>query len=429
MSLGKKIVIAAMILIAVVAAVIIGVENKNTYDINEKLAQAAGYYGMMDYDKTIATYNEILAKDKTCAEAYVGLASAYSAKGNETKAFEILEQGVEATRNDKRIADKIAEMSDDIILMSEATDVTTEFVTEAPIETTVETVTTVPVTEVTTVPETVTTEETTEATTEMTTETTTEATTTTPETTTVTTPKTTIVTTAKPTITVPNFIGVHKDEAAKIAKNKNIKLVFEYENNDTYPNGVIYYQSSREGTLVAPSTTVYAYVCKNNTEYVTEETKTLRNLTSALKKWADSSKVSSVAIDEKNNAVTIYAASTKRFVLDENVVSAIRKCSGATLRIVASDFTMSINTASVSDTTTLDLSADYSGNQSRASFTIADGADECDIRVVLTNCEINSNDYEDMKLYLNNKKPSAVDLSIDEEPVILVSKSGTYTIK
>ncbi len=428
MSLGKKIIIAAMILIAVVVGVIVFIGNKNTYDINEKLAQAAGYYGMMDYDKTIATYNAILSKDDTCVEAYIGLASAYSAKGNNTKAIEVLEQGVDATDNDSRIAEKIAELSG-VMIMSDATDVSIGIATEAPVETTTEAVTTVPVTETTTVPETVTTEETT-VTTEETTETSTESTTTTPETTTITTTeKTTVVTTAKPTISVPNFIGMPKEEAASIAKSKNIKLVFEYENNDTYPNGVVYYQSNREGTLVASSTTVYAYVCVNDTEYVSEETKTLRSLKSAVKKWVDSKDAGSVSIDEKNSVITINANSTKRFVLDESVVKAIRKCNGATLRIVTSDYTISIPAASVENVSKLDLSSDYSGNQSRVTFTIESGADFCDIRVVLTNCVINSNDFENMKLYVNNKKPVSFDLTIDEEPILLISQSGTYTIK
>ena len=439
MSLGKKIVIAAMILIAVVVGVIVYTGNKNTNDMNEKLAQAAGYYGMMDYDKTIAIYNSVLSTDKTCAEAYIGLASAYSAKGNDTKAIEILEQGMEATKNDSRIANKITEMSD-VMIMSDTTEVSTGIATEMPAETEVtEVITTAPVSE-TTIPETVTTEETsvtTEEVTEITT--TTEATTTTLATTTVTTTPaattirttaaTTRVTTAKPTIAVPNFIGIPKDEAAKLAKSKNIKLVFEYENNDTYPNGVVYYQSNREGTLVASSTTVYAYVCVNNTEYVSEDTKDLRNLGDAVSKWLKDNSSGTVTVDEKSNVVTIKATSTKRFVLDDAVVNAMRNCDDAILRIVTSDFTMSVSTSSVKNVSKLDLSSDYNGNQSRATFTIESGADSCNIRVVLTDCKINTSDYDDMGLYVNNKKPISVDLTIDEDPVFNVKTSGTYTIK
>ncbi|MBQ7980166.1 MAG: hypothetical protein IJ305_01000, partial [Oscillospiraceae bacterium] len=193
--------------------------------------------------------------------------------------------------------------------------------------------------------------------------------------------------------------------------------------------GVIYYQSNREGTLVAPSTTVYAYVCVNDTEYVSDETKALRSLKAVVKTWADSNGAGGVSIDEKNSVVTLNANSAKRFVLDESVVSAIRKCNGATLQIETSDYTMSIASSSVADVSKLDLSSDYNGNHSRASFTVSDGADSCVIKVILTNCEINSNDYENMRLYVNNQKPSVVNLTIDEEPILLISKSGTYTIK
>ena len=425
MTLAKKFTIIAMAIILVAICVIIVAGNNNEYDINEKLSQAENYFEMMDYDKTIATYNSIISMDKTCVDAYLGLATVYSEKGNEGKALDILEQGLDATRNHTRIAKKIEEMSEkmnseDELIVSDTIVTETEIVTTVPVVETTVTTESITITEEET---TVTTEETT-VTTEETTVTTEE----TEETTAATTEETVETTTAKPTISVPNFIGISKEEAAKLAKSKNIKLAFEYENNDTYPNGFVYYQSNREGTLVASSTTVYAYVCVNDIEYVSEETKALRNLSSALKTLADSNS-GSISTDEKNNVVTLSVNSTKRFVLDESVVKAMQKCSSATLRIVTGDFIMSIPTMSVADVSSLNLSSDYSGNYNRATFTIEEGAESCDVKVVLTNCIINSTDYENMKLYTNNRKPSAVELTIDEEPIILVSESGTYTIK
>ncbi len=418
MSLTKKFAVMAMVVIFVAIFVIIVACNQSEYDINEKLDQAEAYFEMMDYDKTIATYNSIISVDKTCVDAYLGLAAVYSEKGNEKKAFDILEQGLDATRNHTRIAKKIEEMSGEMAseeenIVSEISVTETEIVTTVPvIETTVTTEQTVILSEETVI----TTEETTVATEES------------EETTVAATKKITETTTAKPTISVPNFIGISKEEASALAKRKNIKLAFEYENNDAYPNGFIYYQSNREGTLVSSDTKVYAYVCVNDIEYVSEETKVLRNLSSALEKWADSNS-GSVSADENNNVVTISINSTKRFVLDEAVVKAMRDCESATVRVVTDDFVMSIPTMSVADVSSLNLSADYSGNYNRATFTIGDGAESCDVKVVLINCTINSSDYENMKLYINNKKPSVIELTIDEEPIILVSESGTYTIK
>lgn len=418
MSLTKKFAVMAMVVIFVAIFVIIVACNQSEYDINEKLDQAEAYFEMMDYDKTIATYNSIISVDKTCVDAYLGLAAVYSEKGNEKKAFDILEQGLDATRNHTRIAKKIEEMSEsniseEEISVSEISVTETEIVTTVPvIETTVTTEQTVILSEETVI----TTEETTVAAEK------------TEETTVAATKRITETTTAKPTISVPNFIGISKEEASALAKKKNIKLAFEYENNDAYPNGFIYYQSNREGTLVSSDTKVYAYVCVNDIEYVSEETKDLRNLSSALEKWADSNS-GSVSADENNNVVTISINSTKRFVLDEAVVKAMRDCESATVRVVTDDFVMSIPTMSVANVSSLNLSADYSGNYNRATFTIGDGAESCDVKVVLINCTINSSDYENMKLYINNKKPSAIELTIDEEPIILVSESGTYTIK
>lgn len=412
MSLKKKFAVMAMVVIFVAIFVIIVACNQSEYDINEKLDQAEAYFEMMDYDKTIATYNSIISVDKTCVDAYLGLAAVYSEKGNEKKAFDILEQGLDATRNHTRIAKKIEEMSEEMAseeesIVSEITVTETEIVTTVPV---IETTVTTEHIEATT------TEETTVATEES------------EETTVAATKRITETTTAKPTISVPNFIGISKEEASALAKKKNIKLAFEYENNDAYPNGFIYYQSNREGTLVSSDTKVYAYVCVNDIEYVSEETKALRNLSSVLEEWADSNS-GSVSADENNNVVTISVNSTKRFVLDEAVVKAMRDCESATVRVVTDDFIMSIPTMSVANVSSLNLSADYSGNYNRATFTIGDGAESCDVKVVLINCTINSSDYENMKLYINNKKPSAIELTIDEEPIILVSESGTYTIK
>ncbi|MBP1549456.1 MAG: PASTA domain-containing protein [Oscillospiraceae bacterium] len=425
MSLAKKIAVMAMTVIFLAICVIIVACNQSEFDINEKLDQAEAYFEMMDYDKTIATYNFIISKDKTCVDAYLGLAAVYSKKGNEKKVFDILEQGLDATNNHTRIAKKIEEMteeknSEDEIVVSDITITETEIVT------------TVPVVETTASETTVTSKIMTEDTSETTETTIATTTATSVSTTNVTTVaaarETTITTTAKPTISVPNFIGISKEEASALAKRKNIKLAFEYENNDAYPNGFIYYQSNREGTLVSSDTKVYAYVCVNDIEYVSEETKALRNLSDALTEIADSNS-GRISTDENNNVVTITVNSTKRFVLDETVVKAMRNCGSATLQIVTDDFTMLIPTVSVANVSSLNLSSDYSGNYNRAIFTIGEGAESCDVKVVLTNCTINGSDYKNMKLYTNNKKPSEIELTIDEEPIILVSESGTYTIK
>ena len=436
--MSKKIIIAVMVLIIAIVGAIVFVCNKSGDSVNEKIIEAQKYYELMDYDKSIAIYNEIISSNSTCAEAYVGLADAYSVKGNTVKALEILERGIEATGNDKIIADKITEFSDPIMYDAEDS---SEAVTEIAEETI--TVTTVPVTEeTTTVPETttvVTTEETTTVSETTTVTTTEETTTTTSETTTVTTTaattpattRATTVTTAKPTIAVPNFIGITKEEARKLADKKNIKIVFEYEKNDTYANGIVFYQSNREGTMVAPTTPVYAYVCVNDTEYVSEEEQAVQNFYNAAKKWGDSNndKVSKVSLDKKNFTVTVNASSMKNFVIDEEVVTAFRQCKNTTLKIVHIDFTITIKSSSITSSQKLNLSSNYSGNDSRATFTVSSGADYCTMTVLLKKCSINGNDFNDMKLYVNNKKPKEITLTNNEEPLLTVNESGTYTIK
>lgn len=436
--MGKKIIIAAMALIAVAVGLIIFISNRNSVTTDDKIAQASKYFEMMDYDKTIAIYNEILAADSSCEEAYIGLADAYTAKDNKDKAIEILERGVEAIGNNGKIADKIFELSDPKLLsglddnssitaLSES-DTTTQIITEA-VTTAVPETTTV----TTTVPET-TTEETT-TTPETTTVTTTEETTTTPETTTVTTTeattRATTVVTEKPTISVPNFIGISKEEAFKIADSKNIMLIFEHEKNDTYPNGVVFYQSSREGTMVAPSTPVYAYVCVNDQEYVSEDMQLVHDLYTEIEKWSNdnSDRISNLYLNEDTNTIVLSVSSFKRFFLPEDIVTAFRKCKNTKLEIIYSEFTLSINSSNVKSNAKLNLSSEYRGSNERAFFDISDGADDCTITVTLTACEIDSNDLKNMKLYDPKDKKSAIRLNADEQPVFTINAGGTYKIK
>ena len=435
MSAGKKIIIAAMVLIVLAIGLVIFLAKGNKDTTAEKLARAEEYYNQMDYDKTIAIYNEILSSNAGCTEAYLGLADAYTVKGNSEKAFEILERGVEATNSDERITDKISELSGEASDNEDTEEAVAEVtsVPESETETETETPTAA---ETTAEPE----ETTSETTTAETTETTTEATTTAaPVTTTVTTAATTRATTRaatavteKPTISVPNFIGITKEEAAALAKKKNISLTFEYEKNDTYANGVVFYQSHREGSLVSSKTAVSAYVCVNDTKYVSEEDRNLQDFYKAVKSWGDGNtdRVTSVELNEKSSTVTVKAASIKRFVIDESVITAFSKCKNANLYIVSSDAVIAINSSSVTSAAKLDLSSDVYSSSSRATFSMSHSGNFCcTMTVTLTGCNVSHSDLEDMNLYFNEKKSGTFKLTSNSEPIITVSKGGTYVIK
>ncbi|MGN0674746.1 MAG: tetratricopeptide repeat protein [Oscillospiraceae bacterium] len=430
----KTVIIAVMVLIIIAVGLIFFISSRNTYDPEKRLEEAQNYYDMLDYDKAIAIYNEVLSSENSCAEAYIGLADSYMLKGNIEKAAEILERGLEATDHDVRIADKISELPE--AYSAEITESETSVtVTDAPAETTVMTTS---VTETETVTETtsVTTEQTEETTTETTVETTSATTT---VTTTVTTVPTTAVTTVrqtqttpKPTIKMPNFIGISKDEAFELAEKNNIMLIFEYENNDTYANNVVFHQSYRAGTMVSEQTPVYAYVCVNDKKLVTEEDKNVQDFYNAAKSWgsSNSDKVKSVDFDEDNSTVTINASSTKRLIIDESVIAAFEKCDNAFLCVSSADLYIVIYSASVTSSDKLNLSSEVFGNASKISVTIgSEGNLNCTLKVTLLNCEIRKKKLEEMYIYKNDKKFSPVEFNEYDEPVINMSNGGTYVIK
>lgn len=442
MSGRKTVIIALMVLIIIAVGLIFFMSRQNTSDPEKRLEDAQKYYDMLDYDKAIAVYNEILSGEKSCVEAYIGLADAYMVKGNEDKAAEILERGFEATNGDTRIAAKISEFSEEY--SAEITESETAVTAVENQETEETTVITTTVTETEKASETTTeqTEETTETTT-VTTVTTTETTTVTTVPTTKATTVTTVPTTArttvrqtqvtpKPTIKMPNFIGLSKDEVFELAEESNIMIVFEYEKNDTYANNVVFHQSHRAGTMVSEQTPVYAYVCVNDKKLVTEDDKNVEAFYKAAESWgsSNSDKVKSVDFAENTSTVTINASSMKRFIIDESVMEAFKKCDDAFLRIKSSDVNIVISSASVTSSDKLDLSANVSGNDSRTTLEIGSNDKfNCALKVTIYGCKIRENQLVDMYVYCNNKKHAPVELNIDNEPVINISKGGTYVIK
>ncbi|MGN0587006.1 MAG: PASTA domain-containing protein [Oscillospiraceae bacterium] len=321
----KQIIIIAVILAALAAAACIFVFSGSKEDGEAKLLAAAeNYYKALDYDKAIATYNRIISENSSCAEAYIGLADVYIDMGNEAKASEILERGINEAKSANSVADKFkdifgdesyaelfssgADVSEENVLPPEESEELTEdipdetepAVTEIPDEEEEEAESAE--TEVTTVPtETETAAPTTAATTaapvvyttaatRAATYTTTLATTTTLETTTTTTAATTVpttVTTAETTTTtvsyklnlyapesltikVPNFIGQREDYVTEVAASKGITLECIYEYNEEYAAGRVFQQSFSNGEKIAPSMIMYVHVSLGSKNAQTE---------------------------------------------------------------------------------------------------------------------------------------------------------------
>ncbi len=414
---GKKAVIAVMavILIAVGAIFILGRREPQT--IETRLADAKGFLDMQDYDKAIAIYNEIIASENSCVDAYIGLAESYSMKGNTDKANEVLERGYDATGGNSEIAEMIEEMSGEYTgtaVITEAAETTA--VTSVPVETT----TAVPETTVTTAETTVTTTETSvETTSETTTETTSEIT-----------EKTTTATSAEErTQKVPDMIGKTRDAALNLADRNGIILVFEYVKTDEYDDGIVIRQSEKAGAMVTKQTEVYAYVSSNPDARQRKET--MDAFADAAEKWGSSeSDVSSVTYNEDLSMVMVNVSSLRNFSIDGSVMAALMKCDEAFLQINTDEVEIMIASASVTTTESVDISTSVSAKNTRINVKFGDGSElGCNVSMTLLDCEISDDELAEMYVYRNSRKYSPVDLNVNNEPVINMSKGGSYEIK
>lgn len=440
---GKKhIIIASMLLVVAVIGMIFAMNRNDSSSSEEKLLQAKEYFDLLDYDKVVAIYNDIIASDKSCAEAYIGLAEVYNIRGNSAKSLEILERGLENTNGDEALQNKINELfsPDDIDdikaaenelpddgILTESTeteddnliipaDITLPAETTAPEETTVteETTTTPPETTTTAAPET-TTAAAPIVTAAPVTTTSVWTTTTPPATTTETT------TTAKPKSIVPNFVGMTEREAAMAAENSKLTLKIVYEKGSTYPDGTVFKQGRSEGDRVKENSQVTVYICQFDKE--------LHAFYDAVNEWGSSDgNIGSVTLNEKSSSVTINAVSTKKFIIDSSIAEAFRKCSGATLYVSTSDLTIAVSSSSVTKNDKIDISSDAYGNESRMTVEFAAPKNlNCTVNVTVKNCKISS--FTDKKLYRENKKIGDVTLNGSNQPAFSVSSPGAYVIK
>lgn len=441
---GKKnVVVAVMLLVVAVIGMILAMGRDTSSSSEEKLLQAQEYFDLLDYDKVVAIYNDIIAGDKTCTEAYVGLAEVYYLRGNSAKALEILERGLDNADEEAAIRNKMAELfsEDDIADIKQAekdaddamlTDISEEeediiipAVENQPTET-VPAETAAP-DEVSAEPETVTTTAPPETTTTAapapvvtappaaTTAQTVRTATAPPVTTTAAT------TTAKPKSVVPNFVGMTESEAKTAAKNNKLTLEINYEKGSAYPDGTVFRQSRNEGAKVEENTSVEIYICQFDKE--------LQAFYNAANEWGTQNEnVRSVTLNEKASSVTVSAGSMKKFVVDGTVMEAFSKCKGATLNISSADISISISSSSVKKTDKLDLSVNIYGNAARWTVEFGSAKDfGCSMYVTLKDCKIE--DFSGMKLYRENKKLGAVSVNASNQPAFTVESNGTYVIK
>lgn len=110
----KMVLVAASIVAMLAAAFGIIVIGRSSKDYGEKLELAGIYLEGRDYDNAIAIYNGIIAENRACTEAYVGLSEAYFSKKRTDKAMEILKKGADNADDEDIVLAKWDELFPDI---------------------------------------------------------------------------------------------------------------------------------------------------------------------------------------------------------------------------------------------------------------------------------------------------------------------------
>lgn len=111
----SKIIIGLTALIAVIAVAVLVVaivsNSGSNKSVAEQLELAKQYLTELNYEAAIAAYEEAIAIEPKCEEAYLGLAEVYVAMGEYDQAIAVLEEGYDATGSSAML-DRIAEIEE-----------------------------------------------------------------------------------------------------------------------------------------------------------------------------------------------------------------------------------------------------------------------------------------------------------------------------
>lgn len=105
--------IAALVVIAAVLLGIFLFGGGDARKLREQLDLGQKYLSEMNYEEAVVAFNQAIALDPRSVDAYMGLADAYMGLGDTDAAFRALEDGYEATGDD-RLTDYMNELNDRI---------------------------------------------------------------------------------------------------------------------------------------------------------------------------------------------------------------------------------------------------------------------------------------------------------------------------
>ncbi len=104
-------IVAILIFGGITAAVTLSNGSSISVSTSDMLQLADRYLKEMNYEQAIIEFQKILEIEPKNVDAYIGLAEAYVALGDNDRAIEVLEQGRRNVDNEQRIENKLAEIN------------------------------------------------------------------------------------------------------------------------------------------------------------------------------------------------------------------------------------------------------------------------------------------------------------------------------
>lgn len=137
-----------------------------------------------------------------------------------------------------------------------------------------------------------------------------------------------------------------------------------------------------------------------------------------------------IAKADDNAAASVEVSSTQNLSLNASVMKALVKSESAVLEIVSPKATISIDASTITKARKIDLSAKVYGSEKRTVVKMRSVKDfGCEVKITVTSCKLSAAKLAKAHVYCDGVDLGAVELDENGNPVITVTKGGTYIIK
>ncbi len=141
------------------------------------------------------------------------------------------------------------------------------------------------------------------------------------------------------------------------------------------------------------------------------------------------SELKEAVTNASEGSVTVTTNTVKTLSISASVLKALDKAD-AVLEIVSPKATVSIDASTITKTRKLDLAMKTYSSAKRAVIKMKSKKDfGCEVQIVLTKCRMSAEKLANAHVYCDGEDLGPVVLNDEGQPVITVTKGGTYEIK